>query len=72
MSETVTFRVPRELKERMRRYKINWSEILRKTVEETIRKYELVEAAKIADEIRNKTEYGAFNSVKAIREDRGR
>jgi len=72
MGETVTFRVPRELKERMRRCKINWSEILRKTVEETIRKYELSEAAKIADEIRNKTKYGVFNSVKAIREDRGR
>ncbi len=72
MSETVSFRIPKKLKELMKKYDINWSEILRKTVEETIRKYELMEAAKIADEIRDKTKYGVFNSVKIIREDRGR
>lgn len=72
MSETVTLRIPRELQEKMKKYEINWSNVLRNAVEEVVRRCELRETAKIVDMIRGKTRYGVFDSTKVIREERGR
>jgi post-segregation antitoxin (ccd killing protein) len=72
MDKIITIRIPSELKEKMKRYRVNWSAILRKAIEDTIRKYELREAAEMAKEVREKTRYGVFDSVKAIKEDRSR
>jgi len=70
----ITIRIPRELKEKMRKYKeINWSEVIRKALEEKIRIQEKIEAVRKIDEIRRKVkpvEKGELD--KWIREDRAR
>ncbi len=48
MSEVVSVRVPRELKEKMKRYRIDWSEEIRRFIEERIRLLELLE---VLDEV---------------------
>ena len=68
----MTLRIPRELQEKMKKYEINWSNVLRNAVEEVVRRCELRETAKIVDMIRGKTRYGVFDSTKVIREERGR
>ncbi|MCS7365303.1 MAG: hypothetical protein NDF54_07705 [archaeon GB-1867-035] len=51
----ITIRIPKELKEKMRKYKeINWSEVIRKALEEKIRIQEKIEAVRKIDEIRRK------------------
>ena len=41
MSEVISFRVRRELKEKMERLRhINWSEVVRRAIEETIKREE--------------------------------
>ena len=41
MSEVISFRVKRELKEKMERLRhINWSEVVRRAIEETIKREE--------------------------------
>lgn len=41
MSVNITVRIPRKLAEKMRRYReINWSEVVRKSIEEYIRRLE--------------------------------
>jgi len=51
----ITIRIPKELKEKMRKYKeINWSEVIRKALEEKIRIQEKIEAIRKIDEIRRK------------------
>ncbi|MGC8961475.1 MAG: type II toxin-antitoxin system CcdA family antitoxin [Candidatus Bathyarchaeia archaeon] len=67
----VSVRVSKELKEKMKRYDVNWSEEIRKAIIERIRE---IERAKAAEEISNiierlpKAEAGF--SVKSVREDR--
>ncbi len=52
MSVKITVRIPRELKERMDRFGyINWSEVIRKAIEEKVREEEIKWALKIMDEI---------------------
>jgi len=44
LSVTITVRVPRELAERMRRHReVNWSEVVRKSIEEYLEKLEEAE-----------------------------
>ncbi|WP_228546748.1 CopG family transcriptional regulator [Hyperthermus butylicus] len=52
MSVTVSFRIPRELKERMDRLrgKVNWSEEVRRFLEERVREYEQLEAIRELEE----------------------
>ena len=67
----VVVRVPKELKEKMRKYKhVNWSEIIRKTIQSEIRRLELEEAFEIVREIYSKTEEGVYDSAETIRRDR--
>jgi len=40
MSSVISVRVPRELKDKMREIKVNWSEEIRKFIEQTIANYE--------------------------------
>ena len=40
MSSVISVRVPRELKDKMKEIKVNWSEEIRKFIEQTIDKYE--------------------------------
>ena len=51
----ITIRIPRELKEKMKKYReINWSEVVRRALEERIRIQERIEATRRMDEIRRK------------------
>ncbi len=68
-SEILTIRVPKELKEKMRKLNINWSEEIRLFIERKIRSHELLQAL---TEIRCKAKERrvSVDSVKLIREDR--
>lgn len=72
MSEIITVRIPKELREKMKKYKVKWSEVIRKAIAEHIKKLELMEAAQVSDEIREKTLLGVYDSMKIIKKDRGR
>ncbi|MDK2372845.1 MAG: hypothetical protein QI197_05650 [Candidatus Korarchaeota archaeon] len=69
MSSVVTVRVPRELKEKMKKLKVNWSEEIRKYIEERVRDYELLE---IIDRVRKEARKRKIrtDSARLIREDR--
>ena len=66
----ICVRIPKELKEEMRKIDINWSEYIRDSIKEKIREIRMIEASKKIDEIRAKTIQGKFNAAKSIRKDR--
>jgi len=68
----ITIRIPRELKEKMKKYReINWSEVVRRALEERIRIQERIEAMRRMDEIRRKVKPVKRGELdKWIREDR--
>ncbi|MHA1590060.1 MAG: type II toxin-antitoxin system VapB family antitoxin [Candidatus Njordarchaeales archaeon] len=73
MSEIVSFKVPRELKEKMRRYKdrINWSKLLRDFLAEKIRLLEAEENLKKISRMIGETKGVPRGfSASSIREDR--
>ena len=70
MSSTViTIRIPKKLRNRMRRIDVNWSSEIRKFIEERVRMYELLE---LAEEIHGqaKKRRVKVDSTQLIREDR--
>lgn len=71
MSETITIRLPRELKEKMKQNPAKWSEEVRRFIEERVSQLELLAALK---EIESKAEKRKTrtDSTKLIREDRER
>jgi len=71
MSATITVRVSRNLKEKMKKLPIRWSEELRGFLEERIRHLELAETIK---DVESKAERRRLkvDSTKLIREDRRR
>lgn len=68
-SDVVVIRVPRELKERMRKAEINWSEEIRNFIEGRLRSYEL---RQLLREVRKKARLRkvSVDSTKLIRGDR--
>jgi len=71
MSATFTIRIPRELKERMRRLPVEWSEEIRLFIEERVKQLELMRI--IEDlELRSKRRGLRVDSARLIREDRER
>jgi predicted DNA-binding protein len=71
MSTTITIRIPRELKERMKENPQEWSEEVRSFIEERVRNLEL---EKTLEEIGSRAEKGRvkIDSTILIREDRER
>jgi predicted DNA-binding protein len=66
-------KVPKEMKERMDKLEVNWSEYIRKSIEEKIRQDEVNKASRKLDEIRSKTKKVSTEElVSWIREDRER
>ncbi len=52
MMVNFTIRIPRELHEKMRRYRdVNWSEIIRRSIEDYLRKLEEMERVESSDKI---------------------
>ena len=69
MSDVYTIRLPRGLKEKMRKYDINWSKEVRMFIEKRIRQLELLEVLKEV-ESRAKNRKVKIDSSIFIREDR--
>lgn len=68
----LTVRIPRELKERMDRFShVNWSEVVRRALEERVRKEEARWAARVMEEISRKAR-PSRPLAELIREFRGR
>ena len=71
MSSTFTVRIPRELKEKMKRLPVEWSEEIRSFIEEKVKRSELLEM--IGEiELRADKRRLRVDSAKLIREDRER
>jgi len=69
MSVTLTVRIPRELKEKMSRFSVNWSEEIRRFLEKRVAQ---LEALQLLDEIEKRVvnRRVRFDSAKLVREDR--
>ncbi|MBU2617801.1 MAG: hypothetical protein KKI07_03910 [Euryarchaeota archaeon] len=66
----LSVRVPENIKKEMNKLRYDWPNYIRSCMESKIRELKARKACEKIDEIRSKTEYGVFNSAKAIREDR--
>jgi len=71
MSSTFTVRIPRELKEKMKRLPVEWSEEIRSFIEEKVKRSELLEVIEEI-ELRADKRRLRVDSAKLIREDRER
>ena len=71
MSSTFTVRIPRELKEKMKRFPVEWSEEVRRFIEEKVKRLELMEAIEEI-ELRAEKRRLRVDSARLIREDRER
>jgi Arc/MetJ-type ribon-helix-helix transcriptional regulator len=59
MSVKLTVGIPKELREHMKKHSnINWSDVVRKAIEEKLKELEVEQAIKIMDEIASKTRPG--------------
>jgi len=68
MSEVFTIRIPRELRERMRRYQVNWSQEIRGFIERRVKQLELTGTLEeIEAKARRRT---SVDSTTLVREDR--
>lgn len=68
-STVITIRISKELREKMKKININWSEEIRRFIENKIKSYELLE---VFEEIRSRAKKRRVNvdSAQLIREDR--
>ena len=67
----ITIKVPGELKKKMKRVKINWSQYIRDCVQNKIEQQDMIEASAKLDEIRKRTKpTSTAEIVSWIREDR--
>ena len=71
MSSTFTVRIPRELKEKMKKLPVEWSEEVRSFIEERVKHLELIRAIEDV-ELRADRRKLRIDSTKLIREDRER
>jgi len=71
MSSTFTVRIPRELKEKMKKLPVEWSEEVRSFIEERVKQLELIRAIEDG-ELRADRRKLRIDSTKLIREDRER
>ncbi len=73
MNKMIAVRIPEKLKEEMKKYDLNWSEIIRRAIEEEIRRIKMEEAFKKIIEVRERSKPVKKGELDAwIREDRGR
>ena len=67
----VTVRVTKELKEKMRRARINWSEELRKAIQTRLEAEQKLSAERELEAVLRSVRPG-FSTLRSIKEDRGR
>lgn len=70
MQVDLSIRVPKELKERMERYKIDWKKVIVDAIEEKLRELEAEEALRELDEMNKELPAAETPSWRLIREDR--
>lgn len=68
--EVVSIRVPRDLREEMRKLDLDWADYLRTAIEEKLKAERMRRACRMMDELREKTKGVKFDSIRAIREAR--
>ena len=69
----ITVKVPSELKKKMKKVKVNWSEYIRECVQKKIDEQKLRAASEKLDEIRKRTKPTSTQEIVSwIREDRER
>ena len=67
----ITVKVPGELKKKMKRVKVNWSQYIRDCIQNKIDQQDMIEASTKLDEIRKRTQpTSTAKIVSWIREDR--
>ena len=71
MSSTFTIRIPKELKEKMKKLNVEWSKEIRSFIEERVKHLELLKAIEEV-ELRAEKRVVKVDSTKLIREDRER
>ena len=69
MSDVISVRIPRELKEKMRKYSVDWSKEIREFLEERIRALEFIEMLDSIEE-RARKRRTRVDSARLIREAR--
>lgn len=69
MSDVVSVRVPKELKEKMKKYHVDWSSEIRRFIEERIKTLEFLEVLDKIEE-RVKKRKTRVDSAELIREER--
>ena len=69
LSDIISVRVPKELKEKMKKYRVDWSREIRRFLEERIRALELLEVLDSIEE-KAKKRRTRVDSTKLIREAR--
>ena len=69
MSDVISVRIPRELKEKMRKYSVDWSREIREFLEERIRALEFIEMLDSIEE-RARKRRTRVDSARLIREAR--
>ena len=70
MQDVISIRIPKELKERMKSYPINWKDYLIEAIEEKIKQFEAEKVLKEIEKMNEKLEPSKIPSWKLIREDR--
>ncbi len=71
MSVILTVRIPKSLRDRMRKIDVDWSEEIRRFIEERVRLYELVQIVESVSQ-RARSRGVSVDSAELIREDRSR
>jgi len=71
MSSTITIRIPQELKEKMKKIPEQWSEEIRRFIEDRVKRLELIN---VIEEVESRAEKHRLkvDSTSLIREDRER
>jgi len=67
MSEVISIRVSKKLKEEMKEIDVDWASIVRKTIEEKVREERRKRAIKVIDASRAKTRGVKFDSTEVVR-----
>ena len=69
----VSVKVPEDVKEKMKKTKVNWSDYLRNTIIRKVEEEEAIRSSKVLDELRRSSRQLETKKIVAwLREDRGR
>jgi hypothetical protein len=69
----ITVKVPNEMKKKMKKVKVNWSQYIRECIQNKIYQQDMIEASEKLEEIRKRTKTTSTEEIVSwIREDRDR